>query len=142
MPTKPGGKNGTKYLTPKSIWQHFVDYKTDIKDNPKLKQDFVGKDANEVERKLERPLTFEGFENWLADKNVICDLGDYSANSDNKYQEFIPVMKRIRRVIREDQIEGGMIGNYNPNITQRINGLVEKTENKHEVSEIVIKHES
>lgn len=139
MPTKPGGKNGTKYLTPVSIWQHFTDYKTDVKSNPKLRQDFVGKDADEVDRKLERPLTFEGFENWLADKNIICDLGDYSANSDNKYKEFIPVMKRIRRVIREDQIEGGMIGNYNPSITQRLNGLVEKAEVKVENVELTMK---
>jgi len=138
----PPGPHNTKYLTPKSIWQHFVDYKTEVKSKPKLRQDYVGKDALKVNRELERPLTFEGFENWLADKNIIQDLGDYSANSDNKYKEFIPVMKRIRRVIREDQIEGGMVGNYNPSITQRLNGLVEKTENKHEVSEIVIKHES
>jgi hypothetical protein len=31
---------------------------------------------------------------------------------------------------------------YNPSITQRLNRLIEVTENSHEVKEIVIKHES
>jgi hypothetical protein len=31
-----------------------------------------------------------------------------------------------------------MAGIFNPSITQRLNNLVEKTENKHEVSEIKI----
>ena len=34
----------------------------------------------------------------------------------------------IREVIRRDQIEGGMVGQYNPSITQRLNGLKEQTE--------------
>jgi hypothetical protein len=31
-------------------------------------------------------------------------------------------------LIRQDQIEGGMVGQYNPSITQRLNGLTEKTD--------------
>ena len=30
--------------------------------------------------------------------------------------------------IRQDQIEGGMSGIYNPSITQRLNGLTDKSE--------------
>ena len=30
--------------------------------------------------------------------------------------------------MRQDQIEGGMAGMYNPSITQRLNSLVEKTQ--------------
>ena len=33
-----------------------------------------------------------------------------------------------REEIREDQIIGGMLSFYNPSITQRLNGLVEKQE--------------
>ena len=47
----------------------------------------------------------------------------------------------VYKDIRNNQIEGGMAGIYNPSITQRLNGLVERTENKHEVSEIVVKKE-
>jgi len=38
------------------------------------------------------------------------------------------VCSRIKKSIRKDQIEGGMVGQYNPSITQRLNGLVEKQE--------------
>lgn len=142
MPTKPGGKNGTKYLTPKTMWDFFEGYRIHTKQNPIIVTDWVGKDALEVDRKKERPLTLEGFENYLANKGVIKDIGDYFTNNGGDYTEFIQICKRIKNVIRQDQIEGGMAMIYNPSITQRLNSLVEKTENRHEVSEIIIKHES
>jgi hypothetical protein len=45
----------------------------------------------------------------------------------------------MRREWEEDQIEGTLTGRYKaPNLVARLNNLVEKTENKHEVSEIKI----
>jgi hypothetical protein len=35
----------------------------------------------------------------------------------------------VRKAVRNDQIEGGMVGQYNASITQRLNGLKEQTEN-------------
>lgn len=144
MPTakNPGGKKVTKYLTPALIWEHFEAYKAATKANPIIVKDWVGKDAVMVEREKERPLTLDGFENYLIDKNIVKWLGDYLNNKDQRYSNFTQVIARIKRVVRQDQIEGGMAMIYNPSITQRLNGLVEKTENKHEVSEIIIKHES
>jgi len=50
--------------------------------------DFVGKDAEEVRRERQRPLTIEGFENWLEDNEIINNLSNYFANSNNAYTEF------------------------------------------------------
>jgi hypothetical protein len=36
----------------------------------------------------------------------------------------------VKNEIRENQILGGLLGVYNPSITQRLNGLTDKTENK------------
>ena len=69
----------------------------------------------------------EGFQNYLEDNEIITDVTDYFENKENRYSEFIRICSRIRRVIRQDQIEGGMAGIYNPSITQRINGLTENT---------------
>lgn len=124
------------------MWDFFEKYRIHTKENPIIVTDWVGKDALEVNRKKERPLTLDGFENYLANKGVIKDIGDYFTNNGGDYTEFIQICKRIKKVIRQDQIEGGMAMIYNPSITQRLNGLVEKTENRHEVSEIIIKHES
>ena len=121
------GKN--KYIeSPEKMWELFTLYKKEVKDNVVLVHDYVGKDADEVYRRKERPLTLEGFENWCADNEIINDLGDYFSNKDNKYSDYSTICSRIKRTIRQDQIEGGMVGIYNPSITQRLNGLVDKTE--------------
>lgn len=114
--------------TPEIMWDLFVSYKKKVKESPLLVHDFVGKDAHEVERKKEKPLTYEGFLNYLEDNNIITTADHYFMNYEGRYADFIGVCSRIKRQIREDQIIGGMAGIYNPSITQRLNGLVEKSE--------------
>lgn len=120
--------------SPEKMWQLFVAYKENAKSKPILVQDFVGKDGQEVRRERERPLTMEGFECFVMDKTDISypDLSHYFSSNNESYKDFFAVCSRIRREIRQDQISGGMAGIYNPSITQRLNGLVEKTDAKTE----------
>ena len=127
--------------TPEIMLQLFTEYCEYAKNNPIKVHDFVGKDGDEVYRLRERPLTIEGFENYCYNQGVIGDLSHYFANTNNAYSDFLTICSRIRKTIRQDQIEGGMAGVYNPSITQRLNSLVEKSENKHEVSEIKITYD-
>ena len=127
--------------TPELMLQYFTEYCEYAKNNPIKVHDFVGKDGDEVYRLRERPLTIEGFENYCYNQGVIGDLSHYFANTNNAYADFLTICSRIRKTIRQDQIEGGMAGVYNPSITQRLNSLVEKTENKHEVNEIKITYD-
>lgn len=136
---------GTKNIeTPEKMWELFCDYREHIWANPikiiEQKKGYTivpkGIDIDYsqllnpiVEMPARRPLTLEGFENYCADNDIISDLGDYFANTDERYSDYTTICKRIRKVIRQDQIEGGMAGIYNPSITQRLNGLVEKTQN-------------
>jgi len=117
-----------KYIeTPEKLWEFFLDYKKACKAKPILVQDYVGKDGNEVFREKERPLTMEGFENHIPGLETVHQ---YFANQNDAYGEYVSICSRIRKEIRQDQIEGGMAGIYNPSITQRLNGLTEKTETK------------
>lgn len=117
-----------KYIeTPERFWELFLEYKSFAKDNPLKVHDFVGKDGQSVYRLKERPLTIEGFENYVAEKGVISDLGNYFANTDNAYNDYLTICSRVKRNIRQDQIEGGMASIYNPSITQRLNNLTERT---------------
>jgi hypothetical protein len=119
---------GTKYIeTPEKMWELFEAYRKEVKSNPRIVYEFHGRDGEERQKPLERPLTMEGFENYCYD--VIGCVEQYFKNQDNLYNDYIPICSRIRKFIREDQIEGGMVGQYNPSITQRLNGLTEKTEN-------------
>ena len=118
-----------KYIeTPEKMWEYFLDYKKSIKDNPILVKDWVGKDADEVHKPKERPLTMVGFQNYLDDQNIITDVTDYFENKQGRYEEFVRICSRIKRNIQQDQIEGGMVNIYNPSITQRLNGLTDNVD--------------
>jgi hypothetical protein len=129
-----------KYIpTPELLWQYFTEYEADVKARPFIVKDYVGKDGQEVDREKQRCLSTEGFEDYLFEKGIINDLGDYFSNKEGRYSDFIAITKAIKRRIRRDQIEGGMAGVYNPSITQRLNGLVDKSENKDTVKIITVK---
>lgn len=118
-----------KYIeTPEKMWELFEAYANKIKTNPRKKNDFAGKDANEVIKLLEVPLTMEGFESYVFDQGLNGELSHYFSNKDNRYSEYVAICSRIKKRIRADQIEGGMVGVYVPSITQRLNGLSEKVE--------------
>lgn len=131
---------GTKYIeTPEKMWELFEAYKKSVKDNPRKKHVFVGKDGSSENERLERPLTMEGFECYGFDNEVTVE--HYFRNETKSYDDYCSICSRIKREIKQDQIEGGMVGQYNPSITQRLNGLTEKTENKNENTNIEIKAE-
>ena len=124
-------KGHGKYIeTPEKMWEYFEAYRAGVKSNPRTKTVFPGKDAIPQHEPLERPLTLEGFENWCADAGIIEDLSNYFANTKGNYSDYSTICSRIKRVIRQDQIEGGMVGQYNASITQRLNSLVDKQENQ------------
>ena len=114
--------------SPEQLYELFERYKADVKANPRIKYVFGGKEFEERAEPLERPLTIEGFECFLNDKGIIGDLSHYFANTNNAYDDFLTICSLIRKEVRKDQIEGGMVGQYNPSITQRLNGLKEQSE--------------
>lgn len=115
---------------PEKLLEYFNGYKEEIKANPIKVKDWVGKDADEVYREKEQPLTMEGFENYVADHDGPWSLEQYFSNRENRYEDFVAICLRIKRIIRQDQISGGMAGIFNASITQRLNNLVDKTELK------------
>jgi hypothetical protein len=126
---------GTKKIeTPERLMELFEQYKAYIKANPFLVQDYVGKDGVEVFRTKEKPLTIDGFETWLYENSFIGDLSHYFANTNGSYADYLTICHAIRKACRNDQINGGMAGIYNPSITQRLNGLTEKSEIKQDVN--------
>ena len=125
-----------KYIeTPEKLYELFDQYKNSLKPREIQKATAAG-----VKSEFHMPpLTMEGFENY-------CELNvghvhQYFVNQDNAYNEYLNICSRIRRLIRQDQIEGGMVGQFNPSITQRLNGLTEKqdiTTNGKDLNEVKI----
>jgi hypothetical protein len=129
-----------KYIeSPERMWELFQKYKKEVKSNPILVKDWVGKDGDQVYREKERPLTDKGFFNFCR-RNVGC-VKQYFDNQDKLYTDYISICSHIREEIDQDQIEGGMAGIYNPSITQRLNNLTDKVESKQEITQITIKRD-
>jgi hypothetical protein len=76
------------------------------------------------------PLTMEGFDIFVMNYEGIESKGveQYFSNREGRYLAYVDICTRIKREIRNDQIEGGMVGQYNTSITQRLNNLTEKTD--------------
>lgn len=121
-----------KYIeTPEILLNLFEEYRKEVKSNPRTKHVFVGKDAVSEREELERPLTMEGFECYCFEKGLNTELSHYFSNKDDRYSDYVAICTHIKKVIRKDQIEGGMVGQYNASITQRLNNLIDKQQ--HEV---------
>jgi hypothetical protein len=67
-----------------------------------------------------------GFRVFAHDNGLV--VHDYFANTGGRYSAFTTICTRISDEIRNDQIQGGMVGQFNASITQRLNGLTEKTD--------------
>ena len=118
--------------SPVELWQLFEDYVKHEVSNPLFKREYVGKDGNEVDTPLQTPITFEGFECYLSDKDIIQDLGDYSCNRDNKYSDYQPTIRRIQKNCFVQNFKGAAVGLFTARLISMKLGLTEKTENKNE----------
>lgn len=121
------GKN--KYIeTPEALLELFNEYKNEVKSNPRTRKVTGNKNFIISEEKLERPLTMDGFEVFCWKKGMTVE--HYFRNENDKYKKYCTICLIIKKEIRQDQIEGGMVGQYQASITQRLNGLKEQTENE------------
>tara|TARA_R110000787_G_scaffold68969_1_gene153886 strand:+ start:358 stop:792 length:435 start_codon:yes stop_codon:yes gene_type:complete len=110
------------------------EYKIDLKaqSNEWIKTQYVGKDGAEVNQAMKVPMTFEGFKRFC--RTNYGGVEQYFTNQDDAYTDFLGICRAIKDEIREQQIIGGLLGFYNPSITQRLNGLTDKTQTTFNVS--------
>lgn len=113
---------------PDELWNAWLNYKAKRKEQAKdwPKVQYVGKDGYRVEDYPVLPLTMDGFSIYCYDNHGV--VRHYFDNTDNYYEDFCQVCSRIREEIRDQQITGGMLGQFNTSITQRLNNLKEQTE--------------
>ena len=129
------------FKTPEELEDAWARYKEDLREQGKewLKVQYVGKEGERVADAQKVPMTYEGFKRFCYDH--YGQVNQYFENQDGYYDDFMDVCSRIKDEIRENQIIGGLLGFYNPSITQRLNGLTDKQENKTETTgEIVVRY--
>ena len=112
-----------KYIeTPEKLLEMFQEYKGSL--TPRAIEKATPRGV--ITEMHTPPLTMDGFEVFCFEN--YSDVHHYFDNTDGRYEEYRTICSHIKKVIRKDQIEGGMVGQYNPSITQRLNGLTEKTD--------------
>ncbi|MDA8692492.1 DNA-packaging protein [Saprospiraceae bacterium] len=116
--------------SPSILWDLFCDYAARCDEHPlnitELKTTPKGKETKTTMKPI--PYTWDGFEDYLFESGVINDLGDYEANTDNRYADYATIIKAIKRTIRKQKFEGAAAGIFNSNIIARDLGLSDKKE--------------
>jgi hypothetical protein len=129
-----------KYIdTPENFLSLWDEYKEHIDSNPDAQQVATARGVQIIQTK--KPYLRKGFESFVY-RRYGFHIHQYIDNYQGAYDSYLGVVTCIRGEWEEDQIEGTLTGRYKaPNLVARLNNLVEKTENKHEVSEIKITHD-
>jgi len=119
------------FKTPDELKIAFDKYKDNLKEQSKewVKVQYVGKDGDRVEEPQKVPMTLEGFKRYCREN--YGDITEYFLNRDGLYNDFTTICSHVKEEIKENQITGGLLGFFNPSITQRLNGLVDKKETEH-----------
>lgn len=134
---KPLNKVGRprKFKTPIELWEAFESFVNYQRENPIPKTHYVGKDGDLKIEFIPRPLTYLGFEGYLAKFDLLKDLKNYE-----RIEEFIPIIARIRAFCKAHNTDMALVGEYKENLVARIEGIKEQTEtdSRHTISEVKI----
>tara|TARA_R110000824_G_scaffold38477_5_gene117487 strand:- start:4329 stop:4772 length:444 start_codon:yes stop_codon:yes gene_type:complete len=114
------------FNTPEELLEAWKGYKENLTEQNKewLQIQYVGRNGERKADPMKVPMTLEGFKRYCRENHG--EVHNYFVNSDELYNDFNTICRAIREEIRECQIVGGLLGVYNPSITQRLNGLTEK----------------
>ena len=96
-----------------------------------IKEDWVGKDADRVERKTSVPFTLTGL-------YIFLDINRSTWDEYRQKDGFSAVCTHVEQVIYNQKFEGATVGAYNANIIARDLGLVDKKEESHKIQSPVI----
>lgn len=123
-----------KLESPDVLWGHAVNYFELVDDNPIIKKELIrGGDraGSTVDLEIMRPYTWEGFEGYLADLDIIAKLEDYKANYRGAFPEYADVVRRISQRLFDRNFGGAAANVLNASIIARQLQLVDRvsTEN-------------
>lgn len=120
------------FRKPEELQKVWEAYKAELKERAKEwpKVSYVGRDGNRVVDYPVLPYTYDGLCRYCREQKI-GEIHHYFDNQKGYYEDFREICHAIKQEIREHQITGGMINQFNPSITQRLNNLVERKEVEH-----------
>lgn len=118
------------FTGPDQLFELACEYFHRVDNSPFLKQDFIksGESAGKVvELKNVRPYTWCGLEAYLFEKGYISTLQDYKANTQQKYNDYIGVIRVLEKIMYDQKFSGATVGAFNATIISRDLGLVDQS---------------
>ena len=110
-----------KFATATDLAKAFEDYKAFVDANPfEIVSEFKGERSV---RHVPHPYTLCGFMVFIDAMSEWCD---WKRRTKERGEDFVGVITRIETEVRDQQVNGGMAGIYNANLTARLNGLTDK----------------
>lgn len=123
-----------KYIeTPKLLMDYFYQYCDFVHKTPLFENVFHQRSGEVMQVPRQRPLTWIGFENWLYNQKIICDLSKYEQNDREAYTNYLPTIARIKDMIYQNKFDGAAVNLFNPSFIGKDIGLIEKTDVKTEI---------
>ena len=122
--------HGTKNIeSPEDLLAYFKEYVKYEQEHPMHKVEYVGKDGRVENTPLETPVTFDGFECYLRDIEVIkSHLGHYEDKNNETYKDYLPIITHIRQFCYVHNFKGAAVNLFNANLIAKKLGLTEKIE--------------
>lgn len=110
------------FKTPDMLWQAACEYFEYTDSRKWKKKDWVGKDAEQVEREFDTPYTLTGLVIFLD-----VNSGFWSEFKKNN-PDYSEIITRIENIIYTQKFEGAAVGMFNANIIARDLGLNDKAD--------------
>lgn len=109
------------FTSPDILWEACMEYFEATSQRKWVRKDWVGKDANEVERETETPFTLTGL-------FVFLDIVKQTWANYRDKEGFLDVIARVEQIMYTQKFEGASVGAFNANIIARDLGLKEQTD--------------
>jgi hypothetical protein len=118
------------FASPDLLWKAACEYFEHTDARKWTKKDWVGKDAQEVERETETPYTLTGLCLYLDCSDTYFNhfAKLLEGRDDQESKDFIEIVMRVRQIIYTQKFEGAAVGTFNSSIIARDLGLREKTD--------------
>lgn len=107
------------------VFEEYVVWIEEVESKKWQKIQYVGKDGTQKKDAYIVPLSFDSFSVYCYSRYGV--VKQYFENPLGYFDDFIEVCSHIKERIRANQVTGGLLGVFNPSITQRLNNIVEET---------------
>ena len=120
-----------RFASPEQLWEAACEYFAYCDRTPwkAIKNKTKGEIKEKEESPTQRPYSLTGLMAYLDVSKSFWN--DFKKGS---HEDFSVVITRIENVIRTQQLEGAIVGAFNPNIVSRIIGLSDKQKVTHTIN--------